>query len=177
MAKAKFNTTITLNPVSPEEFLGKVDTLAPMVPEFVQLTKEESIALARLASVDPAFIQDAISAIGASEPLHNAIGVGAPELQQEVELTARWESAGNRLEAILKGVQFGVKVRRHRLGLMAAQTHQLARALARRQENAELLPYVEKLTARNKLGKRRSAKTAEKAAKPAAVPPVSLVTL
>jgi hypothetical protein len=174
--KTKFNTTVTLNTTSPEEFAGKVDILAPLVPEFVQLTKEERLALARLASIDPAFVQDAISAISVSKLLQNAIGISAPELQQEVELIARWETAASRVEAVLKGVQFGIKVRRHRLGLMAAQTHQLARALTRQQENADLLPYVEKLTARNKLGKRRSAKPEEKAAKPAAVPSPSVVT-
>jgi hypothetical protein len=170
MSRSTFNTNVTINTVSPDEFNEKLDTLAPLVPELVQLTKEDRIALARLASLDPAFVQDAISAIAASDQLRNAVGRGAPELQQEVELTARWEAAATRLEAVLKGVQFGVKVRRHRLGLMATQTHQLARALARRQENADLLPYVEKLTARNKTGKRRSAKPEVKAANTAVTP-------
>ena len=175
-AKSKFNTTVIPNLVSPEEFIRQVDGLAPMVPDFVQLGKEEHRALVRLAALDIEFIQDAISAIGVSDPLRNAMGIGAPELQQEVELTARWEAAANRVEAVLKGLQFGIKVRRHRLGLMATQTHQLARALVRRQENADLLPYVEKLSARTRLGKRVSTKTAEKAPTLPVVPQVPVVT-
>ncbi len=142
-------------PITPEEAVQQLRALRDRIPEFTQLSTAEVRTLARAASVNARAIQSAINAVGAAEPLRSALGTSAEELRQESELNERWNAIIEELEAMLKGARAAQIVRRHRLGLIAMQAYQISRQLARRKENANLLPHVAAMRQHFAVGRRR----------------------
>jgi hypothetical protein len=88
-------------------------------------------------------VHGAINAIAASPNLRDALGHGAEELRQSLELTGRWSQVVVELDKLRDGVLGAMKVRRHRVGGIALQTYQMSRQLARYRENATLLPHID----------------------------------
>jgi len=113
------------------------------VPDFALLSVAHSQPLSRAAAVDVRFVHEAINAIAASPNLSDALGHGAEELRQSLELTDRWSQVVVELDKLRVGVLGSMKVRRHRIGGIALQTYQMSRQLARYRENATLLPHID----------------------------------
>lgn len=122
------------------------------IPDFVLMPRAELRSLAKAASVNAAFVQGTINAVGASEPLRSAIGPTAEELRQETDLAGRWSSVIDELDAFRAGVHTAVTIRRHRVGLLALQAYRVAQQLVRNKDHANLLPYVEAMQRRAKFG-------------------------
>jgi hypothetical protein len=129
--------------------------LREQIPEFVVLPRGDTATLSRAASVDGAFIQASINAVGASDALRMAIGKTAEELRQETELVARWSAVVDEIDALRSGASAAATVRRHRIGLTALQTYKMSEQLVRKKEHAHLLPHVEVMRRRAKFTKRR----------------------
>ena len=134
--------------------MQQLRALRDRIPDFTQLRLAEAQSIAARSGVDPRAVQSAINAIGASEALRGSLGQSAEELRQDAELTARWGTVAEELEAMLKGVRAVIMVRRERLGLTALQAYQISRQLARKKEHAHLLPHVAAM--RQRFGRRRA---------------------
>lgn len=144
-------------PMQPEEIVEILRAVREHVPEFVLMAAIDRGALKRVATaVDPEFIQESINAVGASDPLKSALGTSAEALQQDTEFTARWSKVAAELRALLDGVLAALAVRRHRLGLTALQVYNISRQLARKKENANLLPHIKAMSERNRFGRKRA---------------------
>lgn len=144
-------------PVTPEEVVQQLRALRSLIPEFVLLPRPDAASLTRSASVDGAFVQAAINAIGASEALRVAVGRSAEDLRQETEVTARWSVVVDEIDALRAGANAAATVRRHRIGLTALQTYMVSQQLVRKKEHADLLPHVDTMKRRAKFGRRRAA--------------------
>ena len=155
-------------PMQPEEILQVLRAVREHIPDFVQMPAIDRASLRRLATaVDPEFVQESISAVGVSNPLKGALGTSAEQLQQDSEFTGRWSLVASELRALLDGVLSALAVRRHRLSLTALQVYNVSRQLARRPENANLLPHIRRMRERNTLGRKRVKQDALKPAEPA----------
>jgi len=150
-------------PMQPEEILQVLREVRNHIPDYVQLAAADRGALQRLATVlDPEFVQESIAAVGVSGPLKGALGTSAEQLQQDSDFTGRWGQVASELRALLDGVLSALAVRRHRLGLTALQVYNVSRQLARRPENANLLPHIKRMRERNTLGRKRAKQDALK---------------
>lgn len=130
-------------PLTPEEAVQLLQAMRTRVPDFTLLSVADSQSLSRAAAVDLRFVHEAINAIAASANLRDALGRGAEELRQSLELTDRWSQVVVELDKLRDGVLGAIKVRRHRIGGIALQTYQVSRQLARYRENATLLPHID----------------------------------
>ena len=142
--------------MQPEELVMQLRALGERIPDFVQLSRAELVALTRSASVSQRMVEAAINGIGASEALKSALGHSAEELQQDVAFTARWSAVASELQAMLRGVSSALVVRRHRIGLTALQAYKISQQLVRKKEHANLLPHVAAMRQRNTFGRRRN---------------------
>ena len=151
---------MTVQPIEttlqPEELLLQLRALRERIPDFVQLSRTEVRALARTSGVSPRMIDAAISSIGESDALKNALGRSAEELRQDVDFTARWSSVADELGAMFRGVNSALVVRRHRIGLTALQAYQISQQLVRQKEHAHLLPHIAAMRQRNLFGRKRA---------------------
>ncbi len=143
-------------PITPEEVVQQLRALRDRIPDFTQLQASEAMSLGARNGVDPRAIQSAINAVGASEAARSALGTTAEEMRGEAELSARWGTVVEELEATLKGVRATIMIRRDRLALTALQAYNICRQLARKKEHAHLLPHVAAMRQRFATGRRRA---------------------
>ena len=109
------------------------------------------------AAVSVHFVNASINTVGASSLVQTAVGRTPEDLLQESNDIARWSAVEDELHAMLKGVAATNLVRRHRLGLTSLQTYGITRQLARKPENADLLPHLSIMQSLNRLGRRKKA--------------------
>jgi hypothetical protein len=107
------------------------------------------------SAVSVHFVNASINAIGASSNVQTAVGRTPEELLQESNDVARWSAVEDELHAMLKGVAGTNLARRHRLGLTALQTYGVTRQLARKPENADLLPHLSIMQSLNRFGRKK----------------------
>ena len=150
--------------LAPEQVVEQLRVMRQQIPEFVHLPKSgEMRQIRRIANLDPAFAQEGISTVGASEVVQNAIGNTPEDLHQAEDEVARWATVESELRSVLRGVAAANLVRRHRLGLAVLQAYNVSRQLVRQEEHAHLLPHVDRLTTLRKFGRRRKAAAAPQA--------------
>lgn len=147
--------TTPATPVTPEEVVQQLRALREQIPDFVLLPRGDAATLARAASVDGAFVQATINAVGASEALRSALGRTAEELRLETELAARWTAVVDEIDAFRLGANAAATVRRHRIGLTALQTYKMTQQLVRKKEHAHLLPHADAMKRRAKFTSKR----------------------
>ncbi|HEX6159925.1 MAG TPA: hypothetical protein VF111_07150 [Thermoanaerobaculia bacterium] len=134
---------VSNTPITPEEVVRILRELRGRIPDFTLLDARDRRAIVSTSSVDPARVHAAINAIGASEPLRNALGSDADDLRQSVELAARWLQVLDEAGAFRAGVENSTKLIRHRVGVKVLKAYQISRQLARYKENAHLLPHID----------------------------------
>jgi hypothetical protein len=137
-----------------EEIVSQLRLLRQQFPDYVQLPLPSAASLRIVANVHPAFVQAAISAVGASDTMQSVLGRTAADLQQEAELPARLNVVADELRAMLQGIEAGALVRKHSVALSALQAYGLGRQLVRQKEHADLLPHVLAMTRIRRLGRR-----------------------
>ena len=149
------------SPMTPEEVVRQLRALRAQIPEFVLMPVPEKLALVRVASLDPKFVQASINAIGASEPLAGFIGRSAEEMRAEGEVTARWSAVADELRSFASGIDGVITVRLHRTGLAALQAYKASVQLVRNPDHAHLLPHVKAMKQRLKFVSRRRGEPAQ----------------
>jgi hypothetical protein len=164
-------TLAGLQPLTPEQIVEQLRLLRQHIPDFGPLTPAEAASRRRAATVHVELVKGAINSVGASTFLEGAIGKSAEVLRAEDADEKRWSAVEHELETMHKGVAAANLSRRYRLGITALQTYAIARQLVRREDHADLLPYVEAMKRSSKFGRRRRVLPPESPAPQAPAPP------
>jgi hypothetical protein len=142
--------------MSPAEMVAALEQFEARIPDFGHLTNDQIIALRRVATLDPDWVDLAVIAVGASPTVEVVLGETYDALRNEIDDIYRWGQVEQQLRGMLKGIMNANLVRRHRVGLKALQAYGIIRQLIRQPEHRnELLSHYEKLKQMNKLGKRK----------------------
>lgn len=140
------------------------------IPNFViPVDKTERRKLAKAASVPQAFIELTAVAVKNSPSL---VRGGATDPEQSRDLLSfadAYAPLADELEALAHFIKHSVTAARNKAGSEALTTFALAQRLAKRPENAELVPHVDDM--RRALGARRKAKASSAPPAPSAPPP------
>ena len=148
------------SPPGPLEIVELLRIIREYIPDFGPKAESELVQLRGSAFVDPKFVQASINTVGASTNVENMIGRSSGELRQETQDVARWSAVEHELQATLKGVSAANLVRKHRIGLTALQTYNVARQLVRSKTHAHLLPYVAEMKRQNRFGRKHPSRAA-----------------
>ena len=137
----------------------EIRAMRQQIPNFVMPTsKDELRKLSKAASVPQEFVELTAVAVKNSPLL---VRGGGPDPDQTRDLMAYAEAyapVADELEALAQFIRHSVITAKNRAGSDALTTYALARRLAKRPENAALVPHVEDM--RRTLGARgRKAKT------------------
>ena len=144
--------------LTPEQIVEELRAIRNRIPEFVQLPNQRvKDQIRRTASVNVQFAREAISSIGASAIVQDAVRNTPEELHAADDEIGRWAAVESELHALLRGVTAANLVRRQRLGRVALQAYNISRELVKQEEHAELRPYVERMKRLPKFGRRRRA--------------------
>ena len=155
-------------PITPEELVETLRALRQRIPEYVQLSISDAKSVRAVANLDTQFKLSAISAVGASPLVMQAVGLTAEELRQMNDDADRWSAAADELRAMLQGVISSILTRRHRVGLASLQTYNITRQLVRHENHSDLLPHLHEMKRLNRFGRRRRKASAEPAPAPQA---------
>jgi hypothetical protein len=155
-------------PPGPEEIVDVFRVIREYIPDFGLMAESDLVQLRGAAFLDPLFVQASINTVGASPSVANLIGRPSEVLRQETVDAGRWTAVEDELRVTLKGVAAANLVRRHRIGLAALQTYNVARQLVRSKTHAHLLPHVAEMKRLNRFGKKHPSRAA--AASPQAEP-------
>jgi hypothetical protein len=118
-------------------------------------------------SVPVRFLESASVAIQKSIRLEQAGGADATTLRDAYAYAIAYDPVVQELRALATFTAHSIRVQRNLAGLCALDMYNLAKRLARRNDGAELRPFVDDM--RNKLGKARALK-ADAEPEPAPVP-------
>jgi hypothetical protein len=143
--------------VTPEAIVEQLRAVRQLIPEYTQLAIPDAKAIHRVAHLNPAFIDSAINAVGASQVVQSAVGRNDASLREENDQAGRWTAVEDELRAMLKGVVAANLIRRHRVGLAALQAYSISRQLIRKEDHADLLPHVQGMRRLSKFGRKRKA--------------------
>ncbi|HYI08558.1 MAG TPA: hypothetical protein VEK57_05780 [Thermoanaerobaculia bacterium] len=128
--------------LTPEQFIEQLQTMQEQIPLFTQLRAEESRAMNGRVNVNPRFVQAAINVISKVPLVQELLGQNSDTLKNGNDELVRWAKAGDELQVTQQGIGAANRLRRQTLGLVALQTYQILRQLARSGEYSELLPYI-----------------------------------
>ncbi|HEX7152785.1 MAG TPA: hypothetical protein VF618_14945 [Thermoanaerobaculia bacterium] len=142
-------------PINPHELIQLLRSYAERIPDFKILTNDEILALRRASTLERDWVVEAISTIGASPTINQALDSTSDALFKEMRSMGEWSEVEAQARTLLLGISCANLIRRHRMGLKALQAYGIARQLVRQREHADLIPHVERLRQMNKLGKRK----------------------
>jgi hypothetical protein len=148
------------SPPGPLELVELFRIMREYIPDFGPKAESDMVQLRGAAFVDPQFVQASINTVGASTNVEHMIGRASGELRQETQDVARWSAVEAELKVTLTGVSAANLVRKHRIGLTALQTYNVARQLVRSKTHAHLLPYVAEMKRLNRFGKKHPSRAA-----------------
>jgi hypothetical protein len=145
----------------------------------IPATSKEVVRLNSAASVPPEFIELTIVAVASQKSLVRGESATPAETRDQLRYAEAYSPLADELEALAQFVRFSVNAARNAAGSEALTIYSLAQRLAKRRENAGLVPYVADM--RRALGRTRkrspeavakreaakAAKAAEKAARAA----------
>jgi hypothetical protein len=146
-------------PPGPEEIVELFRVIREHIPDYGPMSESDMVQLRGAAYLDSLFVQASINTVGASPNVEHMIGRSSEELRQETQEEARWTAVEDELRVTLKGVAAANLVRRHRIGLAALQTYNVARQLVRSKEHAHLIPHVAEMKRLNRFGKKHPSRT------------------
>jgi len=154
--------------VNPEDVVAQLRAIRQTIPDYGQVPVATRKTMRSAAVVSVHFVNASINTVGASSTVQAAVGRTPEDLLQESNDVARWSAVEDELHAMLQGVAAANLSRRHRLGLTALQTYGVTRQLARKPENADLLPHLAIMQSLNRLGRRK--KTSDQTPSPTPIP-------
>jgi len=142
--------------LTPDQVVEQLRTLRGQIPEFVQLQAEEANRIRRLGTLNVDFARAGIGAVDASDIVQRAIGNTPDELYGAEDELSRWSNVENELRSLLRGMITANLVRRARLNAAALQAYGISKQLARQEDHADLLPYVERMKRLRKARRRKA---------------------
>jgi hypothetical protein len=153
---------------NPEDVVAQLRAIRQTIPDYGQVPVATRKTMRAASAVPVHFVNASINTIGASSTVQTAVGRTPEELLQESNDVARWSAVEDELRAMLDGVAATNLARRHRLGLTALQTYGVTRQLARKPENADLLPHLSIMQSLNRFGRKK--KTSDQTPSPNPIP-------
>jgi hypothetical protein len=149
------SNTNSSTPLTSEQVLEQLRTLAASIPEITPLTPKERRQMHKLEKVPVDVVLAQIDMIGVSDRVESAVGRTTDAAQQLVVDDNRWTTVEGELQALLNGVRGANLIRRQKLQLLAAQAYGVGVLLARSDEHAELKPHVERVRRLKRLARGR----------------------
>ncbi|HEX7151113.1 MAG TPA: hypothetical protein VF618_06460 [Thermoanaerobaculia bacterium] len=132
----------------PEMLVKGLRQLQRRIPEFTQLTLQEKQSRARVANLDPAFIESGLHAAEAWPDSQHFMGRTAEELREEEAEIRRWDAVVVEFRAITDGIAAANLKRKHRLGTTILDIYYRLGSHLRRHSDPEdvpLRPYYENM--------------------------------
>jgi hypothetical protein len=143
------------NALTPEEAVEQLKALVAQIPEIPELTPQQRELVRRGGYLPLVQLQAAISVVGASELIAQAVDMPAEDVRALLGDMPRWEAVANAMKGALKAINDANLVRRQRANLIAVQAYGVAQQLVKLPKNADIVPHVEGMK-RLKALKRRS---------------------
>ena len=139
---AAADTPVPATTLTSEQFMEQLRSLLAQAPDVPELTLQERRLLQQHRRVTDNEVQAAINVVQASEKVAGAVDA-ANDMLRVMEANNRWTAVESELKVALKGIADANLVRRQRMALFAIETYGLSQRLARRPENAALVPHVQ----------------------------------
>jgi len=135
----------------------EIRAMRQQIPNFViPADKNERKKLSRAASVPPAFVERTAVAVKNSPSLVRGGATDPDQARDLMSYAEAYAPVADELEALAAFIRHSVTAAKNTAGSDALTTFALARRLAKRPENAELLPHVDDM--RHALGAKRKVK-------------------
>ena len=134
--------------------LQELRLMRDQIPRFViPATSKEAVRLNNAASVPPQFIELTAVAVAGQKALVRGEGATPVQMRDLMRYAEAYSPMADELEAFAQFVRFSVKTALNAAGSEALTTYSLAQRLAKRRENAGLVPHVADM--RRALGRTR----------------------
>jgi hypothetical protein len=146
--------------VTPASVLEQLRSVRQLIPAVVPIPTALIMRRGRMPYVDTDFVNATITATGTSPALEGALMRSADDVRQYNEETILWGAVEDEVRTLLQAIVATNAERRQRVGVTAMQTYDIARALVRQPEHADLKPHVQQMTRMNKFGRNRRRKPA-----------------
>jgi hypothetical protein len=152
--------------VTPEAVLEQLRSVRQLIPAIVPIPSALQMRRGRMPHIDTDFVNATIAAASTSSAIEGALMRSAGDVRQYNEETIRWDAVEDEVRSLLQAVMAANAERRQRVGITAMQTFNIARALARQPEHADLKPHIDAMTRMNKFGRNRRRKAAPQPSTP-----------
>ena len=153
----------TLNPVpapyadAAQALIAKIRALRDEIPRFTEEVAGARQRLGAKARVTDEGLQAASVAVARSNRLEVAVGTDAASLRDSYAYVLAFREVAREFAAMTRAVEHTINVERSRAGASALDIYAIARRLAKHDDGAELVPFVEAM--RKSLKTKQSRKT------------------
>jgi hypothetical protein len=128
--------------VEPEVLIQGLRFLQQRIPGFAQLSIQEERSMARTAYLPVKAIEIGVDCAGLAGA-EDLIGMTGEEMQQDTDLSRRWERVSREIGVLKRGIDGANLVRRHRVGLATLDLYAFMKRAKKR--DTRLRPYVEEM--------------------------------
>jgi hypothetical protein len=149
------NSNTSNTSITPEEVLAQLRALRSQIPDYTQDPGQPAGSLARVAKVDPFFVDAATAAIGVSEPLQQALATTPQQCIEEANDANRWAQVEEEVAALHLGIRNANLLRRHRIAVRSLRAYQMSKQFVRVDGNDDLRPHLNDMRKLNRFGKSR----------------------
>jgi len=150
--------------VEPETLTQGLRFVRHRIPDFVQLSKEEELAMTRIASLDREFLEEGIRAAEAWDKSESFLGSSGPKLRQDYNKARRWDVTESEFAALLQGLRSTNRKRWYSLGKVILRLYRILRETVDTEGRQHLRPYYEAM--QRAYMKRKRNRKASKTEKP-----------
>ena len=165
-------------PITPEqshvdsalERIQEIRAMRQKIPNLViPASKGAGRRLVRTASVPKEFVELTAVAVKTNATLERPVGQNLAKDRELTSYAEAYDPVADELEALAHFIRHSVAAARSKVGSSALTTYNVARALAKSPEMADLLPHVEDMS--KALGRRRRKSKSQPAPAPASPAP------
>jgi hypothetical protein len=139
----------TINPISApyaeaaQALINKIRALRDEIPRFSEPRDGQREVLGAKARVTDESLQAASVAVGRSTRLEIAAGTDAASLRDSFAFVLAFREVAREFAAMTRAVENTINIERSRAGASALDIYAIARRLAKHDDGAELVPFVD----------------------------------
>ena len=139
----------TLNPVpmpyadAAKVLIDKIRSLRDDIPRFTEQPDGRRPQFGAKTRLTDESLEAASAAVGRSSRLEVAAGTDAPTLRDSYAYVLAYREVARELAAMTRAVEHTLRVEQARAGASALDIYAIARRLAKHDDGAELVPFVE----------------------------------
>jgi hypothetical protein len=140
-----------------QAMVAQTRAMRQQVPKFViPPSSREGSRLSNAASVSPEFVELSAVSVTHSAPLVREGAMTPEQTRDLIRYANAFDPVADELEALARFIRYSTLAARNQAGREALTTYAVAKVLAKRQETADLVPFVEAM--RRALGRTRKSK-------------------